>query len=225
MEVLSSPKAFLDKYVTRVPNVFSVAKSAMAGTAVTGTSLAVAGTAAANASAWSLGSGLPLIGSFCAGKAAAAGVAAALGAGVLLPALALGGGAAYYVYRKRGKRSFQKTSGVSHVAHAFARVACLPMMSLAVTVCNANPANRDAVRDYVVNKLGSWGYAESYARAGFDEAMKYSPEEINGQYEWAMRQLESGSTDGIGATPRELPADAVRGFAEDFRKGFEACIV
>lgn len=41
MEVLSSPKAFLDKYGTRAPNVLSIAKSAAAGTVVTGTSLAV----------------------------------------------------------------------------------------------------------------------------------------------------------------------------------------
>ncbi len=224
MKVLSSPDAFREKYATRAPNVFSVAKSVAAGGAVTGTTLAAAGTVAANASVWSLGSSLPWVGSFCAGKAAVAGVTAAMGAGVLLPALAVGGLAAYYVYRKREKCSLQKASGVSDVAHAFARVACLPMIALAVSVCHAHPANKGAVSDYIVNELGSWGYAEAYVRAGFKEAMQYTPEAIVGQYEWAMRQLASGSTEGIGVTPQELPIDAVKEFAEDFRKKFEACI-
>ena len=224
MRVLSSSKSFCDHYAAYSADVASALKSVAAGGAVTGTSLAVAGTAAANASAWSLGSGLPLIGGYCAGKAVAAGVAAALSAGVLLPALAVGGGAAYYVYRKRGKRSLQKASGISQVAHAFARVACLPMMALAVSVCHANPANREPVLACIQKEMGAWGYAESYICAGFEEAMKYSPEAINGRYEWAMRQLESGSTEGIGATPRELPVDVVRNFAEDFRKKFDACI-
>ena len=82
----------------------------------------------------------------------------------------------------------------------------------------------DAVRNYVQKEMGAWGYAESYVRAGFDEALRYSPDEINGQYDWAMRQLASGSTEGIGATPQELPLDAVRDFAEGFRKKFASCI-
>ena len=224
MEVLSSPNAFREKYATRVPNVFSVAKSVAAGGAVTGTTLAAAGTAAAHASIWSLGSSLPWVGSFCAGKAAAVGISAALGASVLLPALAIGGCAAYYVYRQRDKQSLQKMSGISAVAHAFARVACLPMIALAVSVCRTNPANRGAVCDYLVNDLGAWGYTEAYVRTGFEEALQYSPEAINGRYEWAIQQLASGSTEGIGATPQELPIDAVKEFAEDFRKKFEACI-
>ena len=224
MNVLSSSKSFCDHYAAYSADIASALKSAAAGSVVTGTSLAVAGTAAANASIWSLGAGLPWVGGLCAGKAAAVGVAAAMGAGVLLPALAVGGCVAYFFYGSRGKRPLQKTSGISDIAHAFARVACLPMMACAVSVCNANPANREPVLAYIQKEMGAWGYAESYVRAGFEEAMKYSPEAINGQYEWAMRQLASGSTEGIGATPSELPVDVVRGFAEDFKRKFEACI-
>lgn len=94
----------------------------------------------------------------------------------------------------------------------------------AVSVYHANPANREPVLAHIQNAMGAWGYAESYIGIRFEEAMKYSPKAINGQYEWAMRQLASGSTEGICATLRELPVDAVRNFAEDFEKKFEACI-
>ena len=110
------------------------------------------------------------------------------------------------------------------LADAFARVACLPMMACAVSVCAANPANVDAVRNYVQKEMGAWGYAESYVRARFNEALRHSPDEINGQYDWAMRQLASGSTEGIGATLQELPLNAVKDFAEGFRKKFVGCI-
>ena len=118
----------------------------------------------------------------------------------------------------------RKSSGMERLADAFARVACLPMMACAVSVCAANPASVDAVRNYVQKEMGAWGYAESYVRAGFDEALRHSPDEINGQYDWAMKQLAAGSAEGIGATPQELPHDAVKGFAEDFRKKFAGCI-
>ena len=233
MKVLNSAKAFREHYATRAPNVLDGVKAVAAGgalaTSVTGASAIAAGTAAAQASAWSSFVGWPLIGTIAAEKATAAGVAAGLvaagSAAVLVPAVLLGGGVAYVVYRNRKKKTLQKTSGMERLADAFARVACLPMMACAVSVCAANPANVDAVRNYIQNEMGAWGYAESYVRAGFEEALRHSPDEIIGQYDWAMRQLASGSTDGIGATPQELPHDAVKDFAEEFSKGFVACIV
>ena len=232
MKVLNSAKAFREHYATRAPSVFCGAKALAAGgalaTSVTGASAIAAGTAAAQASAWSSFVGWPLIGTIAAEKATAAGVAAGLAAAgsaaVLVPAVLLGGGVAYVVYRNRKKKSLQKTSGMERLADAFARVACLPMMACAVSVCAANPANVDAVRNYVQKEMGAWGYAESYVRAGFDEALRHSPDEINGQYDWTMRQLASGSMEGIGATPQELPHDAVKDFAEGFRKKFASCI-
>lgn len=232
MKVLNSANAFREHYATRAPSVFCGAKALAAGgalaTSVTGASAFAAGTAAAQASAWSTFVGWPLIGTIAAEKATAAGVAAGLAAAgsaaVLVPAVLLGGGAAYVIYRNRKKKSLQKTSGMEGLADAFARVACLPMLACAVSVCAANPANVDAVRNYVQKEMGAWGYAESYVRAGFDEALRYSPVEINGQYDWALRQLASGSTEGIGASPQELPLDAVRDFAEGFRKKFASCI-
>ena len=232
MKVLNSAKAFREHYATRAPSVFSGAKALAAGgalaTSVTGASAFAAGTAAAQASAWSTLVGWPLIGTIAAGKATAAGVAAGLAAAgsaaVLVPAVLLGGGAAYVIYRNRKKTALQKTSGMERLADAFARVACLPMMACAVSVCAANPANVDAVRNYVQKEMGAWGYAESYVRARFNEALRHSPDEINGQYDWAMRQLASGSTEGIGATLQELPLNAVKDFAEGFRKKFVGCI-
>ena len=232
MKVLNSAKAFREHYATRAPSVFSGAKALAAGgalaTSMTGASALAAGTAAAQASVWSTFAGWPLIGTIAAEKATAAGVAAGLAAAgsaaVLVPAVLLGGGAAYAIYRNRKKKSLQKTSGMERLADAFARVACLPMLACAVSVCAANPASVDAVRNYVQKEMGAWGYAESYVRAGFDEALRHSPDEINGQYDWAMKQLAAGSAEGIGATPQELPHDAVKGFAEDFRKKFAGCI-
>ena len=232
MKVLNSAKAFREHYATRAPSVFSGAKALAAGgalaTSVTGASAIAAGTAAAQASAWSSFVGWPLIGTIAAEKATAAGVAAGLAAAgsaaVLVPAVLLGGGVAYVIYRNRKKMTLQKTSGMERLADAFARVACLPMMACAVSVCAANPANVDAVRNYVQKEMGAWGYAESYVRAGFEEALRHSPDEINGQYDWAMKQLASGSAEGIGATPQELPLDAVKDFAEGFRKKFASCI-
>lgn len=232
MKVLNSKKAFLEHYATRVPRVLDLAKSVGGGGAVAGgvmgAGAVAAGTAAANASAWSMFAGWPLIGGFAAGKAAAVGTAAgiaALGsAAVLVPALVLGGGVAYAIYRNREATTIRKDSRIEDLANAFVRVACLPMMALAVSVCQANPANRGPVLAYVLKELGAWGYAESYVKAGFDEAMRHSADELNGHYEWAMSQLRAGTTKGIGATPAELPYRAVRGFADDFRKGFEFCI-
>lgn len=230
MRVLNSSEAFKSKYVARVGSFKEAVKAVGIGGAVasgvTGTSAIAVGTAAANASLWSLGAGLPWLGGFCAGKAAAVGTAAgvaALGsAAVLLPALTVGGGVVYLYYRNRKKSSMHKGSKIEELASAFARVACLPMMSLASSVCRSNPANVEPVRDYILKKMGAWGYAESFVRAEFEQAMKHTPAELNSQYEWAMRQLESGSTAGIGATPEELPANVVGRFAEEFREEFDS---
>ena len=232
MRVLNSTIAFRDHYASRVHNIWditkSVAKGGIAASGVAGVSSLAAGTVAAQTSAWSAFAGWPLIGTFAAGKATAAGVAGGLAAAgsaaVIIPALAIGGVIAYGAYRKRKAHSLQRESGVSNLANAFARVACLPMMALAASVCHANPANVEPVRDFVLRELGSWGYAEEYVRNGFEEAMKYTSAEINGRYEWAINQLESGSTEGIGATPQELPAKAVREFAEDFEHKMKGCI-
>ena len=66
MKVLNSAKAFREHYATRAPSVFSGAKALAAGgalaTSVTGASAFAAGTAAAQASAWSTFVGWPLIG-------------------------------------------------------------------------------------------------------------------------------------------------------------------
>ena len=232
MNVLNSEDAFLEHYSTHVPGIFSLLSSVGAGGAVGGgivsAAAATAGTAAAQASMWSMFTWLPLVGTIAAGKAAAVGaaatVAAATSATVLVPAILLGGGAAYAIYRLTSKKSLQEGTGIEELANAFARVACLPMMALAVSVCKGAPGNTESVRAYLLKELGAWGYAESYVNAGFDEAIRYSADELNSQYEWAMGQLKSGTTEGIGATPEELPYKAVKSFADDFRKGFESCI-
>ena len=77
-----------------------------------------------------------------------------------------------------------------------------------------------------------WSFGKAYEKTKtlyslnltFNEALRHSPDEINGQYDWAMRQLASGSTEGIGATLQELPLNAVKDFAEEFRKKFVGCI-
>ena len=98
------------------------------------------------------------------------------------------------------------------------------MMACAVSICNASPANVESVRNYILKEMGAWGYAESYVRALFDETMNKTAAELNGYYDWAMRQLASGTTEGIGATPEELPYEAVREFADKFKSDFEFCI-
>lgn len=231
-EILNSKKLFLQRYASRVPNIFDVVKTVAGGSAVAGgvvgSAAYAASVAATQASGWSLVSSWPVIGGFAAGKAAAAGTAAAIATAssvaVIAPAVLLGGGAAYMIYKKRKKATLRRDSEVEVLANAFARVACLPMMALAVSVCKGDPRNAEPVRTYLLKELGAWGYAESYVKAGFDEAMRYSADELNSQYEWAMGQLKSGTTEGIGATPEELPYKAIRGFADDFRKGFEFCI-
>ena len=230
--VLTSTTAFQNHYATRVPNVWDFAKSAakggIAASGMTGVSSLAVGTFVAQTSAWSTFAGWPLIGSFAAGKATAAGVAAGLAAAgsaaVIVPALAVGGGVAYVAYKKRKAHSLQCESRMSDLADAFARVASLPMMALAISMCHANPANVEPVGNFVLRELGAWGYAEEYIRDGFAEAMKYTPAEINGHYNWAMNQLEAGTTEGIGATPKELPARAVRDFAEEFKRKMELCV-
>jgi len=232
MKVLNSSKLFREHYATRAVNVFGIATALGAGSAlssgVVGTSAAVASTAAVNASAWSAFASWPLVGGLCAGKAAAVGAAAATAAAtsaaVLVPAgLILGAGVACAFYFGRGRKTIQKGSRIDDLADAFAHVAFLPMLSRAVAFCKAHPSNTESVRNYFLKKMAEWGYAESYARAGFDEAMRHSAAEIDGQYKWAMRRLKAGTTEGIGATPAELPLDAVRGFADEFKKDFESC--
>jgi len=233
MRVLNSSEAFLKHYAASGVSPCRLMGAAGGGVVTGGGFIAgagwLAGTAAANASAWSALASWPLIGSFAAGKAAAigitAGVAAASSAAVLVPAAVIGGGVAYAVYRMRGKRSLQKGSRVEELANAFAHVAFLPTMALAVTVCKANPANTMSVRDYILKKAATWGYAESYIRANFDETLeRFSAKDLNGQYKWAMAQLESGSAQGIGATVAELPPKAIKRFADAFKNDFESCI-
>lgn len=233
MNVLNSETAFREHYAKKAGDVFTAGAALVGGGSVaagaTGLMAWSAGAAAAQASAWSAFASWPMIGAFCAGKAAAVGAAATTAAltsaPVLIPAAALGLGVAGAIYWcKRGRKPLQKGSGVSEVAHAFARVAFLPMMAVAVSTCHADPASTDGIRDYVLKVGGAWGYSEAYVRDGFSEALRHSPEELDGGYKWAMGQLERGSTEGIGATPSELPAKAVRAFAEEFKKNFEACI-
>lgn len=232
MKVLNSSKAFSEHYATRVGNFSDWAKATAAGgvmaSGMVGTTAVTTGVVAAQTSMWSAFAGWPLVGAFAAEKATEVGIAAGLAvagsATLIVPALLVGGGVAYLAYRNRKRKPCQKGSTVGDVANAFARVAWLPMMALAVSVCNANPANVEPVRNYVFKEMGAWGYAESYIQAGFDETMKHKPDEINGYYDWAMRQLASGSTEGIGATPEELPYKAVREFADKFKSDFEFCI-
>ena len=232
MKVLNSSKAFSEHYATRVGNFSDWAKATAAGgvmaSGMVGTTAVTTGVVAAQTSMWSAFAGWPLVGAFAAEKATEAGIAAGLAvagsATLIVPALLVGGGVAYLAYRNRKRKPCQKGSTVGDVANAFARVAWLPMMALAVSVCNANPANVEPVRNYILKEMGAWGYAESYIQAGFDEAMKHKPDEINGYYDCAMRQLASGSTEGIGATPEELHYKAVREFADQFKSDFEFCI-
>lgn len=232
MRILNSKKAFLEHYARRVPNVYDMlgaaGKGGIAAGCMVGASTLAVGTTAAQASIWSAFTWLPFCGSLAAGNATAAGLAAGVaavgGAAVIVPAAVVGGCVAYACYRRRGKRTLRKTSGVEELADAFARVACLPMLALAVQICTGNPGNVGPVCEYLRKELCAWGYSEEYVRAGFDEAMKYTSDELNGQYELAMKTLKSGSTDGIGATTEELSPKYVSAFADEFRRDFEACI-
>ena len=232
MKVLNSAKAFNEHYATRAENFSERAKATATGglvaSSMVGTTAVTTGVVAAQTSAWSEFAGWPVVGAFAAGKAAGAGVAAGLAAAgsatLIVPALLVGGGVAYLAYRNRKRKPCQRGSNVAEVANAFAHVAFLPMMACAVSVCNANPANVESVRNYVLKEMGAWGYAESYVRAWFDETMKHTADELNGYYDWAMRQLASGTTEGIGATPEELPYEAVQEFADEFKSDFELCI-
>ena len=76
-----------------------------------------------------------------------------------------------------------------YVARAFASVAFLPMLALAVVECRKNSANLEPVRDYVLKEMGAWGYSESYVRSEFDEAMKCNLEELNSRFDDAISQL------------------------------------
>lgn len=232
MKVLNSSKAFSEHYATRVGNFSDWAKATAAGgvmaSGMVGTTAVTTGVVAAQTSMWSAFAGWPLVGAFAAEKATEAGIAAGLAvagsATLIVPALLLGGGVAYLAYRNRKRKPCQRGSSVVGVANAFAHVAWLPMMALAVSICNANPANAEPVKDYVLREMGAWGYAEPYVQAWFEEAMKHTADELNGHYNWAMRQLVSGSTEGIGATPEELPPEVVREFADKFKSDFEFCI-
>ena len=232
MRVLNSAKAFSEHYATRAGNFSEWAKATAAGgfmaSGMVGTTAVTTGVVAAQTSVWSAFAGWPVIGTFAAGKAAGAGVAAGLAAAgsatLIVPALIVGGGVAYLAYRNRKRKPCQRGSNVAEVANAFAHVAYLPMMARAVSICNTNPANVESVRNYVLKEMGAWGYAESYVQALFDETMKKTAAELNGHYDWAMRQLASGTTEGIGATPEELPHEAVREFADKFKSDFEFCI-
>ncbi len=228
MNVLASSKTFKEKYSKRAFGLGGVAAGLVTASGIAGTAATAASVAATQASAWTICASWPLIGSFCAGKAAAVGFAAgtaALGsAAVLAPAMIAGGGVAYVIYRNKKKRSLHKCTGIESLAHAFASVALLPMLGLAVSVCKSNPINTKEVTKYLIKELGAWGYSEAYVRNVFDNAMRLTPEEINRRYDQSMHLLASGSTEGIGTTPKELPYKEVRKFAEDFRKGFEACM-
>lgn len=232
MKVLNSTRAFSEHYAMRGGNFADWAKATAAGgvmaSGIVSTTAVTTGVAAAQTSMWSAFAGWPLVGAFAAEKATEVGVAAGLvvagSATLIVPALLVGGGVAYLAYRNRKRKPCQKGSNVVEVANAFAHVAWLPMMAIAVSICNANLANVEPVRNYILKEMGAWGYAEPYVQAGFDEAMKHTPDEINGYYDWAMRQLACGSTEGIGAMPEELPHKAVREFADKFKSDFEFCI-
>ena len=230
MKILNSATSFRKRYATQCTSLLEGAKAVGGGTVAAGGMVAASalavGSTAAHASAWSWVASWPLIGSLAAGKATSVGIAASLAAvgsvAVVVPALVVGGGVAYVVYRNRSKKTIHGASRVEDLAHAFARVAWLPMLALAVTVCQANPANRDEVENYMLREMGAWGYAESYVRDTFAKAMKSSPGELRARYGRAMGRLASGSTKDLGVSSSELPADVVRGFAEDFRRSFES---
>ncbi|MDO5318633.1 MAG: hypothetical protein Q4G65_08415 [bacterium] len=232
MKVLSSSKAFREHYVARTGSIGEVVTAFVKGGAISsgvaGTSALAVGTTIAHTSAWTLASGLPWIGGLAASKATAAGIAAGIAAAgsapVLVPAICIGGSLAYIAYRNRKKPTLHKGSDIGELANAFACVACLPMLALAVSVCQANPSNRSCVLDFILKEMESWGYSENYIRASFEEAMSHSPQELEGKYQWAIQQLSAGSTEGIGATPEELPGNMVQGYADDFKRAFKACL-
>lgn len=233
MRVLNSTTAFGEHYAVRREDfkerAVALGKGAAAMGGVAGTSALAVGAFAAQASAWSAFAGWPLIGGMAAGKATAAGVAAGLsalgGAPVLVPALAVGGVVAYMAYRGRARQPCQRGSSVEEVADAFARVAWLPMLAAAASLCIVDPACRDDVRNYVLREMGAWGYAESYVQAAFKEALATSPCALYARYGWLMDGLAAGRTDGTGATPGELPPDVVAQFADEFRTKLESCVV
>lgn len=233
MKVLNSSKAFCEHYAEMKAGFMGAAMAAVGGSTAAGgviaTSATAAGAAAVQASAWSALAGWPLVGTFAAGKAAAVGAAASAAAAssamVILPTLVLGGGVAYGVYRlSRRKRTLQGSTGIERLADKFAHIALLPMMAAVVSTCQANSAATDSVEAYVRKELGAWGYSEEYVQARLMEAFRQSPEEINGNYEWEIGKLKSGSAEDIGATPVELNPKVVCRFADEFRRGFESCL-
>ena len=95
MRVLNSAKAFSEHYATRAGNFSEWAKATAAGgfmaSGMVGTTAVTTGVVAAQTSVWSAFAGWPVIGTFAAGKAAGAGVAAGLAAAgsatLIVPAL------------------------------------------------------------------------------------------------------------------------------------------
>lgn len=230
MKILNSTESFKAHYAAQQETPLECVEALGKGMGVSGTLggtyLLATGTAAANASLWSLGSGLPLVGGFCAGKATAAGLAAALGvaggAAFLVPVLAGGAAVAYWAYRNRETEPLQGGSPVSAVARAFAQIAWLPLLAAAASRCAACPWQREGIRDWIQKTLCAWGYSEAYVRDVFDRAMASTPARLRADYARAMSRLRAGETAPFGVKPGELPHAVVGGFAAGFLEKFEA---
>ena len=231
MKVLNSATTFREKYATRGDDAIELAMAGIKGgvtaSGFVGTAAVAAGTAAAHASLWSSLAGWPLIGGLAASKATAVGVAAAMagGAAAVIPAVVVGGGIAYAVYRRRKKKTLHKGSSVEELAKAFADVSWLPTLARAVSACRDKLASANDIQNFLLREMGAWGYSEAYIIRRFSEALKSVPAELEKQYERAIRRLASGSTEGIGATPAELPVETVREFADEFRRHLDLCFL
>lgn len=229
MQVLRSTKAFCEKYSKKSFKDFVVAGGA--GGAVTtvfvGTVSSAAASAAAAATPWAVATGWPLIGGLAASKVAAVSAAAASAAvgTAILPAVVVGGVVTCVMLKKRKKRAIQKESGVSDLADAFAHIAWLPMLARASEFCARCPRSREPILRYVQKTMGDWGYSEAYVRNQFDEALSESRDALDTRYDVYMGKLNAGKIDELGVSPQELPPTVVKQFADEFRNGFQSCIM
>ncbi len=229
MKVLRSTKAFCEKYSKNSFKDIIVAggSGGVVTTVVIWTMSSVAANTAAAMTPWAFATGWPLVGGLAASKVAAVSAAAASAAvgTAILPAIAVGGVVTCALWARRKKRGIGKMSPAEVLADAFARIAWLPTFAQASELCARSPQSREAILRYVQKTMGDWGYSEAYVQYRFDEALSESRDALDTRYDVYMGKLNAGKIDELGVSPQELPPAAVRRFADEFRSGFQSCII
>lgn len=230
MAVLCSTRAFSDKYARTAVDFLGGVKMFIGGIATSGGAVATAvGTTTVVTTTTSVFAPFttwPFIGAFAAGKVAAAGAAAAAAATsiALLPALALGAGASYLIYRGLKKKSLHKGSNIEDLADDVAHIAWLPMLSRASELCRENQTQKAATLAHVQNVMRDWGYAEAYTKRLFEDALESSASELDERFCSKMKALKDKQEGGFKVSLRELPRGFMQKLSEDFKSQFESCI-